>query len=110
MATFYDQLVETRERYGGRPALVHNGRSQTWDALAAEVDRVAAGLIAKGVGRGDKIALWLSNVPEWATVWFAAASIGAAVVPLNTRYKVDEVAYVLRQSALPSTACPAISS
>lgn len=98
MPTFYDQLTTTCAGYGDRPALVHEGNVRSWRQLSVDVDTVAAGLLHRGINRGDKIAVWLPNGPEWTIVWLAAASIGAAVVPLNTRYRTDEVAYVLRQS------------
>ena len=58
----------------------------------------AAALLAQGVGRGDAVATWLPNCTEWALVWLACCRIGAAVVPLSTRYRAHEAEYVLRQS------------
>ena len=60
--------------------------------------RLAKGLIASGIGRGDHVALWMPNRIEWVALWFAASSVGAVLVTVNTRYKTEEVRYILRQS------------
>jgi fatty-acyl-CoA synthase len=62
------------------------------------VDRLAAGLLRLGVRKGDHVAVWLPNSPEWVLSFFACARIGAPLIPVNTRYKADEVAYILAQS------------
>ena len=59
---------------------------------------LAKGLIAAGIGHGDHIALWMPNQIEWVELWFAAAYIGAVLVTVNTRYKTEEVRYILGQS------------
>jgi fatty-acyl-CoA synthase len=59
---------------------------------------LAGALLARGVRRGDPVALWLPNSTEWLLVALAAFRIGAVLVPLNTRYKPREAAQVLRQS------------
>ena len=51
-----------------------------------------------GVGRGDRVAIWLPNSFEWVVSLLAVGSIGAILVPINTRFEEDEAAYVLRQS------------
>ena len=73
------------------------GRRLSFAELAAGVDR-AAGLIALGVRPGDKVALWLLNRPEWIEVAFAVMKIGAVLVPINTRFRPEDVAYVADQS------------
>ncbi len=85
-------------RWGVREALCFKERRWTFAELAAGVDRVARGLIALGVRRGDKVALWLPNRPEWIEIAFAAIKIGAVLVPVNTRLRTDDVAYILEQS------------
>src|SRR5262245_4547455 len=85
-------------RWGGREALVFRGRRQTFAELSAGVDRVARGLIALGVQPGDKVALWLLNRPEWIEIAFAVMKIGAVLVPINTRLRTEDVAYIVDQS------------
>ena len=77
--------------------LQHNYR-RTWKEFDQEVDRIARGLMALGVKKGDHVAIWATNVPEWLLTLFASAKIGAVLVTVNTAYKVFELEYLLRQS------------
>ena len=63
-----------------------------------EVDRVAKGLMAMGVKKGEKVAVWATNVPDWVTLMFATARIGAILLTINTNYQAAELDYVLKQS------------
>jgi fatty-acyl-CoA synthase len=85
-------------RWGAHEALCFRARRWTFDDVAAGVDRVARGLIALGVEPGDKVALWMLNRPEWIETAFAVMKIGAVLVPVNTRLRTDDVAYILDQS------------
>jgi fatty-acyl-CoA synthase len=91
-------LDEAAQRWGQREALVFGSRRWTYAELSTETDHVARALMALGVEPGENVALWLTNRPEWLFVMFAVARIGACLVPLNTRYRTDDVAYTLRQS------------
>jgi fatty-acyl-CoA synthase len=62
-----------------------------------EVNRLAKGLIAIGVEKGDHVAVWATNVPEWIFLQLALAKVGAVIVTVNTNYRKDEIEYVLRQ-------------
>ena len=86
------------ERWGSREALTFQGRRWTFDEIHARVDRVAKGLLELGIAPGDKVALWMVNRPEWIDVMFAVMKIGAVLVPVNTRFRTDDMAYVLGQS------------
>jgi fatty-acyl-CoA synthase len=85
-------------RWGSREALCFKGRRLTFADLAAGVDRAAKGLIALGIRPGDKVALWLLNRPEWIEAAFAVMKIGAVLVPINTRLRTEDVAYITDQS------------
>lgn len=61
-------------------------------------DRAARGFMAIGIKKGDHIAMWSSNYPEWVITQFACAKIGAVLVTVNTNYKKFELEYLLRQS------------
>ncbi len=82
------------------PAFVHGGEEirRTFAELDAYVDELARGLIAYGIQKGEHVAVWGPNVPDWVPIEFALARIGAVMVTVNTALKKDEVAYVLRQS------------
>ena len=85
-------------RWGDREALVFRDRRYSFRQIAAEVDRVARGLIHAGVGPGEKVALWLLNCPEWIFTMFALARIGAIHVPINTRFRTIDLAQILERS------------
>ena len=93
-------LDQTIARCGPQDALVYADRDfrLTWFEFGIEVDRLARGLMALGVKRGEKIALWATNVPHWIILMFAAAKIGAILLPLNTNYKTAEIDFALTQS------------
>ena len=84
--------------HGDRPFLVGMTPECSYAEFDAAVDRLAAGLLRLGLRRGDHVAVWLTNSPEWVLTFFACARIGAPLIPVNTRYREEEVAYILRQS------------
>ncbi|MEO8694351.1 MAG: FadD3 family acyl-CoA ligase [Acidimicrobiales bacterium] len=79
-------------------ACVDGDRRVSYRELRDEVVRAGAALAASGVRKDDTIALWAPNGLEWIVVSFGAAYVGARVVPLNTRYRADEAADILRRS------------
>jgi fatty-acyl-CoA synthase len=95
-------LLRTAARWPGRDALVEvsTGRRWTYAELLADVDAVARGLVALGVGKGDRVGIWAPNVAEWVLVQYATARIGAVLVNINPAYRTHEVAYVLRQAGV----------
>jgi len=98
-ATRFGDLTDAAaSRWGDREALVFRDRRYTFGQIAAEVDRVARGLIHAGVEPGDKVALWLLNRPEWIFAMFALAKIGAVHVPINTRFRTVDLGQVLERS------------
>jgi fatty-acyl-CoA synthase len=70
----------------------------SWRQFKDEVDRMARGLMALGVKKGEKVAIWATNVPHWVTLQFATAQIGAVLMTINTNCKSAEIDYLLRQS------------
>ena len=98
--TLGELLDETVARYPHNSAVVYVDRDyrQSWLEFSADVDRVARGLMALGVQKGEKVAVWATNVPHWVTLMFATAKIGAVLLTINTNYKSTEIDYVLRQS------------
>ena len=93
-------LDQTIARCGENDAVVYADRGfrLSWYEFGEEVDRLARGLMALDVKRGEKIALWATNVPHWVVLMFAAAKIGAILLPLNTNYKEREMDFALKQS------------
>jgi long-chain acyl-CoA synthetase len=112
-------------RYLGRPdSLVHllrasverdaaaiallevGGRQLSYGELWEGARRVAGGLRGLGVGRGERVAIRLGNGLEWAFAFFGAQLLGAVVVPVNTRFTEQEVAYVVEDSGALFTFAP----
>ncbi|MCK9909897.1 AMP-binding protein, partial [Microbacteriaceae bacterium K1510] len=60
--------------------------------------QVAKGFISLGINKGENIAIWATNLPEWVTAQFATAKMGGVLVTVNTSYRVHELEYLLRQS------------
>ena len=70
----------------------------TYAEFDQRCDRLAKGLLAIGIGKGDHVGIWARNVPDWLTFMFATAKIGAVLVTVNPVYKSHELAYVIEQS------------
>ncbi|MEA2246943.1 MAG: fatty-acyl-CoA synthase [Solirubrobacteraceae bacterium] len=100
--TIGQSLERTTARFGGSEALVscHQGVRLTYDELDAAVNRVASGLLASGIEKGDRIGMWAPNCAEWVLVQFATAKIGAILVNINPAYRTHELEYALRHSGV----------
>ena len=96
--TIGQALRRSAQSWPDNDFVVGMGSRVTYRDFDDQVDRLARGLLDLGVGRGDHVAVWLTNGPAWPLTWFACCRIGATVVSINTRYKVSEVEYILRQS------------
>ncbi|GAA3097681.1 FadD3 family acyl-CoA ligase [Streptomyces goshikiensis] len=89
---------DASERYAEREAVVDGRVRIDYAQLGERVERAAASCIAAGVEAGDRVAVWAPNTLEWIVSALGAVSAGAVLVPLNTRFKGAEAAYVLRRS------------
>ena len=72
--------------------------TRTYSQFRDDVDTFARALITMGVKRGDKVAIWATNVPAWFITFWATTKIGAILVTVNTAYKIHEAEYLLRQA------------
>lgn len=84
-------LTALLDASGSATALFDRDRPVTYAALADEAARLAAGLRSIGVGAGDRVALWLPNLPAWLATFFACGRLGAIAVAVNTRFRGHEV-------------------
>lgn len=96
--TVAQALALSARLHPGQEALVISGRRLTYAGLWAAVKQVAAGLQALGVKHGDPVAVCMGNSIEWVLCFYGAAAIGAVTVPVNTRFKAEELRYCLKQS------------
>ena len=91
------ELLARRVAAGG-VALIDRDKPVTAAALEAESRRVAQGLYELGVREGDRVAVWLPNVPAWHVCFFAVARLGGIVVSVNTRFRSTEIADIVGRS------------
>jgi HIP---CoA ligase len=85
-------------RHGSTEALVDGALRLTYAQLAEEVDRYARGFLAAGLGAGDRVAVWAPNCAEWMLAALGLLRAGGVLVPLNTRFKGGEAAYIIRDA------------
>ncbi len=92
-------LEQAAELHGDRPALIvrHQGTRWTYAALNDAADRLAAGLRALGLARGDRIGIWSPNNTEWVVTQFGAAKAGLVLVNINPAYRTSELEYCLNK-------------
>ncbi len=92
-------LRQTARTHAAREALVvrHQDIRWTWRQLDAAVDALAAGLLALGLGRGERIGIWSPNNSEWVVTQFAAARAGLVLVNINPAYRLSELEYSLNK-------------
>jgi fatty-acyl-CoA synthase len=95
-------FARTVARFGEREALVDRAaqRRFTYTELYREVRSLARGLLAAGIGKGDRVGIWSPNCAEWVIVQYATALIGAILVNVNPAYRAHELEFVLNQSGM----------
>src|SRR5690606_18998386 len=91
-------VQEAATRMGDAPAVVDGDTTLSYAELEQRVLEGARGLIAAGIEPGDRASIWAPNIWEWVVAVLALHSAGGVLVPLNTRYKGHEAAYVLEKS------------
>jgi fatty-acyl-CoA synthase len=98
--TIGENFDKTVARFPDRDALVDipAGRRWTYAELKADVDALAVGLLAAGIGAGDRVGIWAPNCAEWTLTQYGCAKIGAILVNINPAYRTSELEFVLRQS------------
>jgi len=98
--TMGDMLDQIAAKFPDREAVIYTDRPfrKSYSEFRDACNRVAKGFMALGVKKGDHVAIWATNYPEWILTMFATAKIGAVLVTVNTNYKVFELEYLLKQS------------
>lgn len=98
--TVGDLLDQTANLYPDHDAVLYSDRPfrKTYSQLRNICNEAAKGMMAMGIKKGDHVAIWATNYPEWLIAQFATAKIGAVLVTVNTNYKIYELEYLLKQS------------
>ena len=91
-------VVDAASRYGSRLAITDGTVQLTYEELDRARIAAAKAFIAAGIEQGDRFAIWAPNIFQWIVAAIGAQSVGAVLVPLNTRYKGSEAAYIIRSS------------
>ncbi|MGE0151495.1 MAG: AMP-binding protein [Reyranellaceae bacterium] len=98
-------LAAAAARRPDAPAYIQGETVLSFAELDRLARRAASGLAALGIGRGDRVALWLPNVPAWPVLWLACCHLGAIAVAVNTRFRAVEVADIVARSGARILAC-----
>uniref|UniRef100_A0A671MQJ7 Medium-chain acyl-CoA ligase ACSF2, mitochondrial n=1 Tax=Sinocyclocheilus anshuiensis TaxID=1608454 RepID=A0A671MQJ7_9TELE len=109
MSSTVDQCLQrTVERYPDREALVfmQDGMRKTFAQFYQDVEQTAAGLLAVGLKRGDRLGIWGPNIYEWILMQFATAKAGIILVSVNPAYQLQEAEFALRKVQCNAVVCP----
>ena len=99
--TFGDLVDTQAAKYPDNDCMVypHDGKERyTYAQFAEKTSEIARGFMSMGIKKGDKVAIWATNVPEWQLTMYGAAKMGGILVTVNTAYKLFELEYLVRQS------------
>ncbi|WP_026817898.1 AMP-binding protein [Arthrobacter castelli] len=101
-ATIGDHFEQTAAQFGRRDGLIEaeTGRRWTYAELNDDVDRLARGLLAMGINKGDRIGIWSPNCAEWTILQYATAKAGAILVNVNPAYRSHELQFVAKQCGM----------
>jgi long-chain acyl-CoA synthetase len=98
----FDQVAE---KYAGKTALIFYGKKISYRELKEMVDRMATAMAGLGVKKGDTVALYLLNSPQYVASYFAALKIGAKVTPISPVYTSIEIKHQLQDSEAKTVVC-----
>lgn len=99
--TLGEWMDKIAAEYPDQPAVIYTDKfdyRRTYREFNDEIDIIARAFMALGIKRGDHVAIWATNYPEWMLTLYASAKIGAVLVTVNTAYKIHEAEYLLRHS------------
>lgn len=111
------------KEFPNHPAIIFENDSLTYSELNSRANRIANALKATGIQRGDRVSLYLPNIPEFAICYLGIMKVGAIAVSINTMFKSDEVKYIVNDSEpkiiftvadlaanIPRSDCPSVQS
>ena len=99
------QVVRAVAHFGEREALVDGSRRWSFIEVVHEIESAARSFIAQGLKHGDRVAIWAPNSAEWIFAALGAQLVGGVLVPINTRFKGHEAAYVIERSGAEFLFC-----
>ena len=99
------QVVRATAQFGEREALVDGARRWSFIEVVHEIESAGRAFIAQGLEHGDRVAIWAPNSAEWIFAALGAQLVGGVLVPINTRFKGHEAAYVIERSGAKFLFC-----
>ncbi len=103
-ANLVEALAPARE-HGDREFLIYEGERRSYSDLMREADAIGAALLARGIGKGDRVALAMRNYPEWMATFLGVIGIGAVIVPINSWGQPAEIAYMIEDAGARVVFC-----
>lgn len=101
----HDYLLLNAAEVPDQVAYVFYGRELSWQEVADSAKRLAGYLRAQGIGKGDRVGLYLQNSPQYIIAHYAIQMLGAIITPLNPQYKAAELEYQLNDAAAKAVVC-----
>jgi long-chain acyl-CoA synthetase len=93
-------VARAAAQFPDKPAILFKDQRMSYSELNARVNRVANGLTALGVKQGDRVAIYIHNLPQFVEAFYGAQVIGATVIPLNVMYKAGEIEYIMNDAGV----------
>ncbi len=96
--TFGERIEKISGKFSENPAVITDDYTMSYRELYDKVMKVAYGLYRLGIRRGDKVSLWMQNLPEWVVCWWAIPMLGAILVPVDHWYRTVEAEHIIGHS------------
>jgi long-chain acyl-CoA synthetase len=103
--TLYQMFEEARRQFAASTATIFYGKKRTYGQIGADIDAFAAGLQKLGIKRGDRVAVFLPNCPQFVINYFAILKLGAILVPTNPLYVEREIEHQMNDSGATAIVC-----
>ena len=99
-------LFETAKKFPSAPAILFEGKRISFSALCKEIDRVASGLLKKGIQSGDRVMICMPNIPQAAVLFYAVNRIGGVAVMAHPLLSAEELAHHMKESRVKAVCTP----
>ncbi|WP_068673309.1 AMP-binding protein [Oceanobacillus sp. Castelsardo] len=96
----HEYLIQNAIDFPNQPGYLYYGNTITWKQLSDDTRKFASFLQSKGIGKGDRVALYMQNCPQYLIGHYAIQMLGAIVVPLNPMYKSSELIYFISEAEI----------
>jgi long-chain acyl-CoA synthetase len=105
MESIYQIFEDSAKKVPNARSMVYLGNSYTYAQLLEIVERVASGLVALGLRKGQKVLMFIPNCPQWVTAWLAIQKVGAIAIPITPYYGPSDLEYIANDSGAEMIFC-----